>query len=83
MVDAYLHLELPRSVEEIEAIFPESDEVHVISPSQLKHYCQTALGGSRYAIMILKLTGGKTLDLFSGNGASPASSAPSGNPARP
>jgi hypothetical protein len=97
VVDAYLHLEQPCSVDEIKAIFPESDEVHVsqvfpnsfllgshfISPSQLKHYCQTALGGSRYVIMILKMTKGKTLDFFSGGGASPASSRSSDAPARP
>lgn len=97
MVDAYLHLEQPRSIDEIRAIFPESDEVHVaqvfpnsfllgsrfISPSQLKHYCQAALGGSRYAVMILKMTKGKTLDFFSGGGVSPTFSEPSGSPARP
>ena len=84
MVNAYLHLENPRVLQEIIDLFPEEYELHIaqvfpnsfllgshfISPSQLKRHCGSALAGSRYVIMILK--NDKSVDFLTGDGDRPA-----------
>lgn len=84
MVHAYLHLDLPRSLRDIEDIFHPDDEVHVeqifpnsfllysafISPSQLRRDAEIGLAGSRYAIMQLKGTRGSAFTFYPGRAGS-------------